>query len=750
MTKGDLLAEAAAVSKTDYPFQSSAGQCAAICRRLSGCKASSYVPGTDSCQFLGSSLTNSGFTARTTGDTWSDIACWDCPTCAAATADGNVGTTSGVTGTEGTSSTSTGAAGTPGENSSTPVETSTPGTPEPATSTPGTSFSTPGEETSTPVQTSTPGTAFSTPGEESGTPIQTSTPGTGFSEPGTASSTPGTAINTPVSTYTPGTASTPVNTPHSPSTYTPSTASNTPVNTPHTPVHTTYTPVQTSNTPAPTTATPAQITNTRSQATTSTSEAACTSTGYALVANPDPSYWCHTIGLYMYAYEADRGTFPNQKTSEDCAYICSQISTCKASTYRAQYDKCEFSDQLLTDAVFSHYEGGSYWSEQRCWDPEACLDNITPTTTSTSCTSTGYAIATDTVESDYVCESVGLYMYAYEADRGAFPNQKTAEDCAYICSQISTCKASTYRAQYDKCEFSDQFLTDAVFSHYEGGSPWSEQRCWNPTACLDAPATTSTACTSTGYVVPTNVDSGYVCRSFGLYRYAYEADRGSFPNQKTSEDCANICSQISICKASTYRAQYDKCEFSDQYLTDDVFFYHETGSYWYEQRCWDAHGCLDNRASSTTTSAASTTTTSCAETGYAVPADVDSSYVCGNLGLYMYAYEADRGSFPNQKTPQDCAAICAAIRTCKASTYRSQYDKCEFSDQYLTDDVFQYYEQGSDWYEQRCWDAHACLDSSGGANVLRVRGFPAFPELITKRSESTTLETLVRPTTSWT
>lgn len=487
---GDITQEAEGVPTSEFPFQGSAEQCAAVCRQIAGCAASSYLSSEGMCQFLGGSLTRAGFTASSGGDVWSDIDCWDCTNC-------NDGTTDDTT--------------------------------------------------------SSNDTPYSTGISSTGTPSADS-PSTSIASTGTTSST-----GTPSAIATP-----------------------------------------------PLTATPS--TSTQALSTTTTS-AVCTSTGYALSVNPDASYVCNALGLYAYAYEADRTAFPNQKTSADCAYICSQIRDCKASTYRSQYDKCEFSDQYLTSDVFTSYTDGSYWSEQRCWDTQACLDGISTTTTTTSaastttsCSETGYATLS-VVDSDAVCAARGYYLYAYGADPTAFPNQKSSEDCAYICSQIRTCKASTYRTQYDTCEFSDEYLTSTVFSSSATGPYWYEQRCWDAHACLDGKTTSTTTttskattCTSTGYATVTAVESDWVCDSLGLYSYAYEADRTSFPNQATSADCAYICSQIRTCKASTYRSQYDKCEFSDQYLTSDVFYYWATGSYWYEQRCWDANACLDSNS----------------------------------------------------------------------------------------------------------------------------------------------------------
>lgn len=145
---GTVQQEAYAYSNTDYPFQGSAKQCAAICAQKTGCKASSYDSSRSSfqCSFISSSLQSAGFSASAGSSRWSDQACWDCPSCSGAGSSTSASTTPGA---------STPGASTPGAStSSAPISyISTPGasTPTASTTFATSTFSpetTPGDDTS--------------------------------------------------------------------------------------------------------------------------------------------------------------------------------------------------------------------------------------------------------------------------------------------------------------------------------------------------------------------------------------------------------------------------------------------------------------------------------------------------------------------------------------------------------------------------------------------------------------------------
>ncbi|KAH7145690.1 hypothetical protein B0J13DRAFT_666278 [Dactylonectria estremocensis] len=81
---GTIQQEAYAYSNTDYPFQGSVEQCAAICAQHNGCRASAYDSSRTmtQCSFISSYLSSAGFAASASSrDVWSDQACWDCPSC---------------------------------------------------------------------------------------------------------------------------------------------------------------------------------------------------------------------------------------------------------------------------------------------------------------------------------------------------------------------------------------------------------------------------------------------------------------------------------------------------------------------------------------------------------------------------------------------------------------------------------------------------------------------------------------------
>lgn len=84
---GYVQEEAYAVSKTQYPGQSSPERCAAICWSIWGCKASAYDAVSKQCVFINDGLQAAGFSAGTSAYSynWADIACWDCLTCTPST-----------------------------------------------------------------------------------------------------------------------------------------------------------------------------------------------------------------------------------------------------------------------------------------------------------------------------------------------------------------------------------------------------------------------------------------------------------------------------------------------------------------------------------------------------------------------------------------------------------------------------------------------------------------------------------------
>ncbi|TPX17797.1 uncharacterized protein E0L32_002898 [Thyridium curvatum] len=66
-----------------YPYQGNPAQCAAVCAQIRGCASSAYDSRRGMCQFITLSLTGAGFKAGSGSDsvTWSDKACFDCPSC---------------------------------------------------------------------------------------------------------------------------------------------------------------------------------------------------------------------------------------------------------------------------------------------------------------------------------------------------------------------------------------------------------------------------------------------------------------------------------------------------------------------------------------------------------------------------------------------------------------------------------------------------------------------------------------------
>lgn len=80
-TTGTIAQPMEAISKQVYPYQNSPEQCAAVCAQEAGCDASAYDSRAKYCVFISNSLSSAGFQESSDGLSWSEQACWDCPTC---------------------------------------------------------------------------------------------------------------------------------------------------------------------------------------------------------------------------------------------------------------------------------------------------------------------------------------------------------------------------------------------------------------------------------------------------------------------------------------------------------------------------------------------------------------------------------------------------------------------------------------------------------------------------------------------
>ncbi|KAH7118523.1 hypothetical protein B0J13DRAFT_651617 [Dactylonectria estremocensis] len=77
------------VSKTDYPYQESEEQCAALCSKEPLCESSGFNPVNKQCYWMNGNLDGARFSTMNDPEwhsIWSDLACWSCPRCSQALA----------------------------------------------------------------------------------------------------------------------------------------------------------------------------------------------------------------------------------------------------------------------------------------------------------------------------------------------------------------------------------------------------------------------------------------------------------------------------------------------------------------------------------------------------------------------------------------------------------------------------------------------------------------------------------------
>ncbi|KAK7429025.1 hypothetical protein QQZ08_004432 [Neonectria magnoliae] len=225
--------------------------------------------------------------------------------------------------------------------------------------------------------------------------------------------------------------------------------------------------------------------------------------------------------------------------------------------------------------------------------------------------------------------------------------------------------------------------------------------------------------------------------------------------QNRAEDCALYCKLDSQCKSYGFDRQggMTPCRFSPESLTNSGFVQDSTASV-----TWSDLGCVTcilcgGAASPTTmlsttvstTSSVPTATSTCALTngqGCTMKALVEAQYTCNRAGSPMEeAWGYNMQDYPFQGSPEQCAAICAQQRNCKASAYdssRTSY-QCSFIGNSLQAAGFSASGGSIRWSDQACWDCPTC---SAAASIITTAAASS------TASAFTTFETSTRTATT--
>ncbi|CAJ0544418.1 Ff.00g036060.m01.CDS01 [Fusarium sp. VM40] len=355
---------------------------------------------------------------------------------------------------------------------------------------------------------------------------------------------------------------------------------------------------------------------------------------------------------------------------------------------------------------------------------------------------------------EWNCEVYGLYSgptYGVPGDdddetRHYFQNP---EECAAICKTTPGCKSSGIMFAAAKCFFSNNVVTRSEVRDMMDDSidvNWSGMQCFRCSECDLSPSSTradiqtttkapvikpTTLATTTSPPPETTTQPTEVClynrgqtcefdrfkdHSDTLCIYAayftgqtWKESREKYPFQDTLQQCAAICQTLEGCESSGYYSTENRCLFtskklqrSDMVSHDDRPFDHTV---WSHNSCF---ACPDCVASSDPV----TPGWMCSyEQGDVcqriVPRKTDA--LCKYEGMFEPYIEESHDRYPDQSSPEKCAAICLTQDYCTASGYKD--GGCLFAFTELKAEKFRL-----DWPDHSrdaVWDDRSCFECPG-------------------------------------
>ncbi|KAH6956249.1 hypothetical protein DER45DRAFT_630809 [Fusarium avenaceum] len=355
---------------------------------------------------------------------------------------------------------------------------------------------------------------------------------------------------------------------------------------------------------------------------------------------------------------------------------------------------------------------------------------------------------------EWNCEVYGLYSgptYGVPGDdddetRHFFQNQ---EECAAICKTTPGCKSSGIMFAAAKCFFSNNVVTRSEVRDMMDDSidvNWSGMQCFRCSECdsspssthVDVPTTTkapvikpTTLATTTSPPPETTTQPTEVClynrgqtcefnrfkdHSDTLCIYAayftgqtWKESREKYPFQDTLQQCAAICQTLEGCESSGYYSTENRCFFtskklqgSDMVIHNDRPFDH---SVWSHNSCFTCPDCV---ASSDPVTPGWMCSYEQGDTCQrVVPRKTDA--LCKHEGMFEPYIEESHERYPDQSSPEKCAAICLTQDYCTASGYKD--GGCLFAFTELKAEKFRL-----DWPDHSrdaIWDDRSCFECPG-------------------------------------
>ncbi|KAM0389546.1 hypothetical protein ACHAQC_008858 [Fusarium culmorum] len=152
----------------------------------------------------------------------------------------------------------------------------------------------------------------------------------------------------------------------------------------------------------------------------------------------------------------------------------------------------------------------------------------------------------------------------------------------------------------------------------------------------------------------------------------WKESRTDYPHQDNREQCIAICKSLPDCQASGHFQNENRRLFTSTLITENDFIIYDEGEFWKQaswadQRCWTCPDCIDESVPNMPPDKCSYTQGDVC-TRSAAPASI----VCNTAGWMSGGYLSGEyfvDQYPNQESPEACAAICRALFSCKGSSF---------------------------------------------------------------------------------
>ncbi|ENH71296.1 hypothetical protein FOC1_g10006153 [Fusarium oxysporum f. sp. cubense race 1] len=186
----------------------------------------------------------------------------------------------------------------------------------------------------------------------------------------------------------------------------------------------------------------------------------------------------------------------------------------------------------------------------------------------------------------------------------------------------------------------------------------------------------------------------------------WKESREDYPYQDGPYQCAAICQTLKNCESSGYYSTENRCLFTSKKLQRSDMISHEDRpfdhSVWSHNSCWTCPTCSETAALPATRYCSYDQGDSCRAVSGKPGA------LCNYQGFWGAYNQWDLARFPDQSSPEKCAAICMALDYCVASGYKD--DRCMFSFRELKVADF------TDWPDHSrdgTWSDNSCFECPG-------------------------------------